>query len=162
MSSILKNIIFLKRKTWENLSLIKKICSISCSITHHIRHKSIASIEIFYTTKPYIFSSKIVEIIKMYFKLNIYFALGKYENFISLFWSFSSVQSLSCVWLFATPWTRAPGLPVHHQPWSIPKPMSIELVMPSSHLILCHSLFLLPSIFPSIRVFSNESALRIR
>ena len=52
-----------------------------------------------------------------------------------------------------------PGLPVHHQ---LPKPMSIESVMPSNHLILCHPLLLLPSIFPSIRVFSNESALRIR
>ena len=47
-------------------------------------------------------------------------------------------------------------------PWSLPKPMSVESVMPSNHLILCHPLFLLPSIFPSIRVFSNESALRIR
>ena len=47
-------------------------------------------------------------------------------------------------------------------PWSPPKPMSIELVMPSNHLILCHPLLLLPSIFPSIRVFSNKSALRIR
>ena len=46
--------------------------------------------------------------------------------------------------------------------WSPPKPMSIESVMPSNHLILCHPLLLLPSIFPSIRVFSNESALRIR
>ena len=46
--------------------------------------------------------------------------------------------------------------------WNPPKPMSIESVMPSNHLILCHPLFLLPSIFPSIRVFSNESALRIR
>ena len=55
-----------------------------------------------------------------------------------------------------------PGLPVHHQLRSPPKPMSIELVMPSNHLILCHPLFLLPSIFPRIRVFSNESALRIR
>ena len=76
---------------------------------------------------------------------------------------FSSVQSLSRVWLFANPWTAA-----HQASLSItnsqspPKPMSIELVMPSSHLILCRPLLLLPSIFPSIRVFSNESALRIR
>ena len=76
---------------------------------------------------------------------------------------FSSVQSLSRVWLFATPWTAA------HQaflsitnPWSLPKLMSIELVMPSNHLILCRALLLLPSIFPNIRVFSNESALLIR
>ena len=54
------------------------------------------------------------------------------------------------------------GLPIHHQLWSLPKPMSIEPVMPSNHLILCHPLLLLPSIFPSIGVFSNESALHIR
>ena len=76
---------------------------------------------------------------------------------------FSSVQSLSHVWLFVTPWTT-----VHHASLSItnsrspPKPMSIESVMPSNHLILCHPLLLLPSIFPRIRVFSNESALPIR
>ena len=55
-----------------------------------------------------------------------------------------------------------PGIPVHHNSWSLPKLTSIELVMPSSHLILCRPLLLLPSIFPSIRVFSNESALCIR
>jgi len=55
-----------------------------------------------------------------------------------------------------------PGLPVHHNSWSVPKLMSIKLAMPSNHLILCCPLFLLPSIFPSIRVFSNESVLRIR
>ena len=55
-----------------------------------------------------------------------------------------------------------PGLPVHHHSWSLLKLMSIESVMPSNHLILCHPLLLPPSIFPSIRVFSNESALRIR
>ena len=55
-----------------------------------------------------------------------------------------------------------PGLPVHHQLLEFTQLMSIELVMPSNHLILCHPLLLLPSIFPSLRVFSNESALRIR
>ena len=55
-----------------------------------------------------------------------------------------------------------PGLPVHHHLPESTHPMSIESVMPSNHLILCHPLLLLPSIFPSIRVFSNESALRIR
>ena len=55
-----------------------------------------------------------------------------------------------------------PGLPVHHQLPESPKPMSIELVMPSNHLILWCPLLLLPSIFPSIRIFSNESALCIR
>ena len=73
---------------------------------------------------------------------------------------FSSVQSLSCVWLFATPWTiaRQASLSITNSQ-SLPKPMSIALVMPSNHLILCYLLILLPSIFPSIRVFSNESAL---
>ena len=55
-----------------------------------------------------------------------------------------------------------PGLPVHHQAWSLLKLMSMESVMPSNHLILCCPLLLLPSIFPSVRVFSNESTLRIR
>ena len=76
---------------------------------------------------------------------------------------FSSIQSLSHVWLFATPWTAAcqASLSITNSP-SVPKLMSIESVMPSNHLILCHPLLLLPSIFPNIRVFSNESALRIR
>ena len=75
---------------------------------------------------------------------------------------FSSVQSLSRVRLFVTPWTAAcqASLSITNS-WSPPKPMSILSVMPSNHLILCHPLLLLPSIFPSIRVFSNESALRI-
>ena len=55
-----------------------------------------------------------------------------------------------------------PGLPVHHQLLESPKPMSIESVMPSNHVILCRPLLLLPSVFPSIRVFSNESALCLR
>ena len=75
----------------------------------------------------------------------------------------SSVQSLSRVWLFATPWTAAPqaSLSITNS-WSLPRLVSIESVMPSSHLILCRSLLLLPSIFPSIRAFSKESVLRIR
>ena len=76
---------------------------------------------------------------------------------------FSSVQSLSRVWLFATPWiaARQASLSITNSR-SSPKLMCIELVMPSCHLILCCPLLFLPSIFPSIRVFSNESALRIR
>ena len=76
---------------------------------------------------------------------------------------FSSVPSLSHVRLFATPLTTAlqASLSITNSQ-SPPKPMFIELVIPSNHLILCHPLLLLPSIFPSIRVFSNESALRIR
>ena len=76
---------------------------------------------------------------------------------------FSSVQSLSHVRLFVTPWTAAHQASLYiTNSRSLPKPMSIELVMPSSHLILCHPLLLLLSIFPSVRVFSNESSLRIR
>ena len=76
---------------------------------------------------------------------------------------FSSVQSLSHVRLFAIPWTTAcqASLSITNS-WSLPKFMCIESMMPSNHLILCRSLLLLPSILPSIRVFSNESALQIR
>ena len=74
-----------------------------------------------------------------------------------------SVQSPNCVQLFATPWTAAhqASLSITNSR-SVFKLRSIESVIPSNYLILCHSLLLLPSIFPSIRVFSNESALRIR
>ena len=76
---------------------------------------------------------------------------------------FSSVQSLSRVWLFVTPWIAArQASPSITNSQSPPKPTSNKSVMPSNHLILCHPLLLLPSIFPSIRVFSSESALRIR
>ena len=76
---------------------------------------------------------------------------------------FSSVQSLSRVWLFPTPWiaARQASLSITNSR-SPPKLMSIESVMSSSHLILCRPLLFLLSIFPSIRVFSNESVLRIR
>jgi len=76
---------------------------------------------------------------------------------------FSSFQSLSSVWLFATPWiaARQGSLSITNSQ-SSPKLMYIESVMPSSHLILCRPLLLLPPIPPSIRVFSNESALRVR
>ena len=75
----------------------------------------------------------------------------------------SSVQLLGHVRLFVTPWTaeRQASLFITNSQ-SLLKLMSIELVMPSNHLILCHALLLLPSIFPIIRVFSNESVLRIR
>ena len=76
---------------------------------------------------------------------------------------FSSVQSLSHVQLFVTPWTTAHQASLSlTNSWSLLKLMSIEWVMPSSHLILCHLFLLPPSIFPSIRVFSNESVVRIR
>ena len=74
---------------------------------------------------------------------------------------FSSVQSLSRIWLFATPWiaARQASLSITNS-WSLLK--LIESVIPSNHLLLCRPLLLLPSVFPSIKVFSNESALRIR
>ena len=74
-----------------------------------------------------------------------------------------SVQSLSCVWLLATPWiaARQASLSITNSRSSL-KLTSIESVMPSSHLILCRPLLLLPPIPPSIRVFANESALRMR
>ena len=89
-------------------------------------------------------------------------------SWVILKWSWlmkeiSSVQSLSRVWLFATPLTtaRQASLSITDS-WSLPKPMSIESVMPSNHLILCHPLLLPPPIFPRFRVFSNESVLCIR
>ena len=83
---------------------------------------------------------------------------NEYSRLISF--QFSSVQSLSCVRLFATPWTaaRQASLSITNS-WSLLRPMSIESVMPSNHLILCHPLLPPPSIFPSIRIFSNESVL---
>ena len=76
---------------------------------------------------------------------------------------FSSVQSLSCVRLFVTPWTTAcqASLSITNS-WSLLKLISIELVMPCNPLILCHPLLFPPSIFPSIKVFSDESVLCIR
>ena len=85
----------------------------------------------------------------------------------ALAWGFpgsaQSVQLLSCVQFFVTPWTtaRQASLSITNS-WSLLKLMSIELVMPSNHLILSHPILLLPSILPSIRVFSSESVLHIR
>ena len=75
---------------------------------------------------------------------------------------FSSSQPLSHVRFIASPWTVARQAYLSPESRSLPKPMLFESMMPSNHLILCRPLLLLPSIFPNIRVFSNESALRIR
>ena len=90
-----------------------------------------------------------------------YKVMFRNKNFIEQ--AFSSVQSLSRVWLFATPWiaARQASLSITNSR-SLPRLTSIESVMPSSHLILCRPLLLLPSIPPSIRVFSNESTLHMR
>ena len=80
-----------------------------------------------------------------------------------IWYMFSSVQSLSCVRLFVTPWTAALQASLFiTNSQSLLKLMSIESVMPSNHFILCRPLLLLPSIFPSIRVFSSESVLHIK
>ena len=96
----------------------------------------------------------------MWFPIYLCHHLYCFQFFI---FQFSSVQSLSHVWLFATPWTAAhqASLSITNS-WSLLKLMSIELLMPSNHLILCRPLLLLPSIYPSIRVFSNESVLHIK
>ena len=76
---------------------------------------------------------------------------------------FSSIQLLSHIWLLATPWTAACQASLSFTfSWSLLKPLSFELVIPSHHLILCCPLLLLPTIFPSIGVFSYESGFRIR
>ena len=91
------------------------------------------------------------------------FSICSYHKEIYCVHGFSSVQSLSRVRLFVTRWTAAhqASLSITNS-WSLLKIMSLELVMPSNHLILCHLLLLPPSVFPSIRVFSNQSVLRIR
>ena len=85
------------------------------------------------------------------------------HKFIPTTWPFSSVQSLSRVRLFVTPWTVAHQASLSStNPWSLLKFTSIEFMIPSNYLILCHLHVLLLSIFPTIRVFSNESVLCIR
>ena len=94
--------------------------------------------------------------------LNIMLSLPT-MGWISQISAIAVVQSLSRIWLFVTPWTAAHQAPLSStiSP-SLLKLMSIESVMLCNHLIFCHPLLLLPSIFPTIRVFSNESALRIK
>ena len=89
------------------------------------------------------------------------FSVSNYTLSFSL--SYSSVQSLSHVQLFATPWTVACQAYLRiTNSWNLLKLMSIKSVMPSNHLILCRPLLFPPSVFPSIRVFSNESVLHSR
>ena len=94
---------------------------------------------------------------------SLFYKLEKSQSCILYSVQFSSVQLLSCVLLSMTPWTaaRQASLSIANS-WSLLKLISLESVMPSNHLILCHPLLLPPSIFPSIRVFSNESVLCIR
>ena len=96
--------------------------------------------------------------------VTVYFSFCLWINYLNLFWDqFSSVQPLSRVRLFVTPWiaARQASLSITNS-WSSLRLTSIESGMPSSHLILCRPLLLLPLIPPSIRVFSNESTLHMR
>ena len=97
--------------------------------------------------------------------LNVLFHIYSGDEFLkyAAVVQFSSVQSLSHVRRFVIPWAaKRQASPTITNSRSLLKPMSIESLMPSNHLIICHPLLLLPSIFPSIRVFSNKWALRIR
>ena len=118
----------------------------SVMVTFHIQNLVSKTIEKISETKGWLFRSIIHKL------------LARLNSKIC----YSSVQSLSLIWFFATPWTsaRQASLSITNSR-SSPKLMSIESVIPSNHLIFCRPLLLLPSIFPSIRVFSNESALRI-
>ena len=92
----------------------------------------------------------------------ISYRLNNFSLFITFFLCLSSVQLLSCVWFFATPWTAARQASLSGtNSQSLLKLRSIKSVIPSNHLTLCHPLLLLPSSFPSIRVFSIESVLYI-
>ena len=98
-----------------------------------------------------------------FFSLYIYMTPTLTLKFSFTMCIFSSVQKFSNVWLFAKPWTAASQTSLYiTNSQDLLKLISIESVMPSNHLILCHTLLLLPSIFPSIRVFSNESVFCIR
>ena len=96
---------------------------------------------------------------KLWFVKSTHCFLCVFFFFLKLYFA---VQSLSRVLLFVTPWTAARQASLFINSWSLLKLVSIESVMPSNHLILCCPLLLLSSIFPGIRVFSNESALSIR
>ena len=96
---------------------------------------------------------------KLKWGITYFYKIKKWkQNNLPVEYVSNSVQSLNHVWIFATPWSAAHQASLSiTNPQSLLKLMSIESVMPSNHLILCHPLFLLPSIFPSIRVFTNES-----
>ena len=118
-------------------------------------HSSKLRLRLFYLRKEL---SKLKGIRHAIFSYIIHFLKS---DFRPQFFQFSSVAQ-SCLTLCNPMNSSTSGLPVHRQFLSPPKPMSIESMMPSSHLILCRPLLLLPSIPPSIRVFSNESTLRMR
>ena len=154
------------RTVWLDLLAVQG--TLKSLLQHHSSKTSVLWSLSFFVAQishPYITTGKIVALTKQTFAGKIMSVLFNIlSRFVIAFLPrrFSSVQSLSCVRLFETPWTtaRQASLSITNS-WSLLKLISIESVMPSNHLILCHPL-LLPSIFPSIGVFSNESALCIR
>ena len=120
-----------------------------------LSNRPVLCLKLFFPTSPFYVCLGTVKYLFLN-SIKIQF-LNSLKKFTYLF-MFISVQLLSCVWLFATPWTaaRQASLSLTNSQ-SMLKFMSIELVMPSNHLILCCPLLLLPSILPSIRVFSDKS-----
>ena len=140
---------------------------LSSLLQHHISKVSILWCSAFFIDQishPYMTTGKTVALTRWTFVGKVMSLLfNMLYRLVITFLPRSSVQSLSHVQLFVTPCTAAhqASLSITNS-WSLLKLMSIESAMPSNHLVLCCPLLLLPSIFPSIRVFSNESALRIR
>ena len=142
----------MRRRPWENAMskayLSQWLCwgSVTQAFVHHC-----------------IFQGLVSQLFLLQWKINSWCHITYREKPSKFTWECCSVQLLSHVWLFATPWTaaRQASLSITNY-WSLLKLMSIELVIPSNYLILCHPLLLMPSVFPSIRVFSNKSVLHIR
>ena len=147
--------IFLYLLYLVNFHLILLCCYGSLNYCYFF--KELKSIIIHWATHKYV--SKILEVDLF----SVFNFCTIYCSWAFLVAQFSSERSLSYVQFFVTPWTAAgqPSLSITDS-WSLPKLMSIYLVMPSNHLILCCPVLLLPSIFPRFRVFSNELALHVR
>jgi len=139
----------------------------SVHLKHVLSQKSQSIIQEFIFTQEILIQTRKCQKVEIHKELECSFSESGRWEYILFYYTvlsvFSSVQSLSCVRLFATPWTAAQqaSLSITNSQ-SLPKLMSIESMMPSNHLILCHPILLLPSIFPNIRVFSYETALYIR
>ena len=147
--------------TWKFMKIWMKVVWLLLFLFHFWRYKILFAsqvLDIFHDRLPRCALMWINLVISVTFISVFSHKIAKYPSV-----QFSSFQSLSRVWLFATPWIAAhqASLSITNSQ-SLLKLMSIESVMPSSHLILCHPLLLLPPIPPSTRVFSNESTLRMR
>ena len=154
---------------WPPLQLLGKLKMSVRSVTNYI-YIGLSNIWLFSSDRICAFLARVLQSTLHLFPVDVTFPIVLSEHMwcvgslqILYLYVVSSVQSLSPFQFFATPWTMAcrASLSITNSQ-SLLKFMSIKSVMPSNHLILCHPLLLLPSIFPSIRVFSNESVLRIR